>query len=207
MARAAAAARPRDRRLAARGRLTRSEDRAFRDDQNSGPGPDPDRSAHGTAAPWPALVGFVGLALLIGAADAAAIPQASQSWLLSLAHPPGLPPDRLIAPRLIAAAWTVLSLPSGIGAWLAWRRPGHRAALLLWGWHLLAFAAWMQCLLSLRQPGPALLLALALALLAGLTVAAFARLRPAAGWLLLPTLAGTCYAAAVTAGLWWLNRG
>ncbi len=187
--------------------LTPWEDRAFRDDQNSGPGPDPDRSAHGTAAPWPALVGFVGLSLLIGAADAAAIPPASIGWLLSLPHPSWLPPDRLIPPSVVSATWAALSLPSGIGAWLAWRQPGHRGALLLWGWHLLAFVGWMQCLLTLRQPGLALIAALLLALLAGLTAAAFARLRRAAGVLLLPTLASACYVACVTAGIWWLNRG
>ncbi len=98
-------------------------------------------------------------------------------------------------------------MPSGIGAWLVWRQPAHRGALLLWGWHLLAFAAWMQCLLTLRQPGPAVIAALAMALLACLTAGAFARLRRSAGLLLLPTLLWTCYAATVTAGVWWLNRG
>jgi tryptophan-rich sensory protein len=212
MARAAAAARSRHRGLAARGRLTAArfghrEERAFRDDHTPGPEPDPDRSAHGTAASWPALVGFVGLSLLIGAADAAAVPPATESWLFSLAHPPGLLPERLIAPALVTRAWAVLSLSGGLGAWLAWRQPDHRTALLLWGWHLLAFATWMQCLLTWRQPGAALVAALALALLAGLTAAAFARLRRLAGVLMLPTLVATCYAACVTAGVWWLNLG
>src|SRR5258708_31470677 len=102
---------------------------------------------------------------------------------------------RLITPTLVTAVWAALSLPSGVGAWLAWGQPGHRRALLLWGWHLLAFAVWMQCLLTLRQPGPALLAAVALALLAGLTAAAFARLRRGAGLLMFPTLGWTCYAA------------
>jgi benzodiazapine receptor len=148
------------------------------------------------------LVGFVGLSLLLGLADAAAIPSVAESWVLSMAHPPGMLPTRLIAPT-----WAVLSLPSGIGAWLVWRQPAHRRALLLWGWHLLASAVWMQCLLSLHLPGPALLAALVLAVLTCLTAAAFARLRHTAGLLLLPTLAWTCYVAYVTAGIWWLNRG
>jgi translocator protein len=190
-----------------RSRPYNREGRAFRDDHGSGPEPDPERSTNGTAAWWPALVGFSGLSLLIGAADAAAVPPASEVWLLSLAHPPWLLPARLMTPSLIAPSWAVLSVPSGVAAWLAWRRPGHRGALLLWGWHLLAFAAWMQCLLTLRQLGPALLAALALALLAGCTARAFARLHRGAGLLLLPTFAWTCYAAYVTVGVWWLNRG
>lgn len=184
----------------------RREGRVFRDDRNSGPEPDPDRSAHGTAAPWPALIGFVGLSMLLGAADAAAVPQASMAWLLSLSHPPGLLSDRMLAPGTVTAIWAVLSLSSGCAAWLAWREPAHRRALLLWGWHLLAFAAWMQCLLTLHQTGAALFAVLALALLAGLTAREFGRLRRLAGVLLLPTLAWTCYAACATAGVWWLNR-
>jgi len=103
--------------------------------------------------------------------------------------------------------WAALSLPSGYGAWLAWRQPEHRRALLLWGWHLLACAAWMQCFLSLRLPALALPAALVLVLLAAATATGFGSLRHAAGLLLLPTLAWTCYAAYVTAGVWWLNRG
>ena len=152
-------------------------------------------------------MGFVGLSLLLGAANAAAIPAASEAWLLSLPRPPGLLPAGLIAPAWIAASWAALSLPSGLAAWLAWRRPGHRRALLLWGWHLLACAVWMQCLLSVRAPGAALAAAAVLVLLVGLTTAAFVRLRRTAGLLLFPTLVWTCYAAYVTAGVWWLNRG
>ena len=140
--------------------------------------------------------------MLLGLADAAAIPSVAESWILSVAHPPGMLPA-----GMFAQGWALLSLPSGLGAWLAWRQPGHRQALLLWGWHLLASAVWMQCLLSLHLPGPALLAAVALAMLACLTAAAFARLRRAAGLLMLPTLAWTCYAAYVTVGFWWLNRG
>ena len=139
--------------------------------------------------------------MLLAAATAAAVPPPAQAWLLSLAHPPGLPPARLIAP-----AWALLSLPSGLAAWLAWREPGHRRALLLWGWHLLAFAVWVQCLLTLRLPGAALLAALALALLAGATAIMFGGLRRAAGLLLFPSFAWTCYVIYISAALWWLNR-
>jgi tryptophan-rich sensory protein len=195
--------------MAARGDLTTlpREGRVFRETPGSGPERDPERSSNGTATPWPALVGFVGLSLLLAAANAAAIPAASESWFLSLAHPPGTQPDGVSVPTLVVISWAVLSLPSGLGAWLAWRRPRHRRALLLWGWHLLACAGWMQALLGFRLPGLAAPLALALLALAALSAAAFARLHRAAGLLMLPTLAWTCYAAYVTAGLWWLNQG
>lgn len=113
----------------------------------------------------------------------------------------------MLPATVFAPSWAVLSLPGGVGAWLAWQHPGHRRALLLWGWMLAASAAWMLCLLTLQAPAAALAAAAALVMLAGLTLRAFARLRRAAGLLLLPTLAWTCYAAYVTAGFWWLNRG
>jgi tryptophan-rich sensory protein len=145
--------------------------------------------------------------LLLAAANAAAIPATTESWFLSLAHPPGTLADRISVPTLVVISWALLSLPSGLAAWLAWRRPRHRRALLLWGWHLLAAAAWMQALLGFRLPGLAAPLGLALLVLAALSAAAFGRLQRAAGLLMLPTLAFTCYAAYVTAGLWWLNQG
>lgn len=151
---------------------------------------------------WSALVGCIGLSLLLGLANAASVPPDTQGWLLAQATPPGLLPTRMIAP-----AWAVISLPSGVAAWLAWREPGHRRPLLLWGWHLLAFGIWMQCLLTLRLPGVALGAAVGLMVLADATVLAFFRLRPLAGALLLPSVGWTCYATYISASLWWLNRG
>ncbi len=142
------------------------------------------------------------MCLLLAAANAAAIPAASHGWLLSLNRPPGAP-----GPGLIVSAWAALSLPSGIAAWLAWRAPDNRRALLLWGWHLLACAVWMQCLAGLRLPGLALVAAAALLVLAAAATAALARVRRAAGALMLPTLAWTVYALYISAGFWWLNRG
>ena len=45
-----------------------------------------------------------------------------------------------------------------------------------------------------------------LLVLVALTTRAFARLLPAAGWLMVPCLAWTAYAVYLNAGLWWLNR-
>jgi len=126
---------------------------------------------------------------------------------LSLAHPPGTPSARFSVPALVIVSWAVLSLPSGLAAWLAWRQPRHRRALLLWGWHLLACAAWMQCLLGFRLPALAAPLGLILAVLAALAAAGLGRVQRAAGVLMLPTLAWTCYALYIGVGLWWLNRG
>lgn len=147
-----------------------------------------------------ALVGFVGLGLLVGGADAALLHTSALAWYLSLAHPPGTPPAWLFAPVRIA-----LYVAIGAAAWLIWRAVGAGAALRLWGWQLAANALWTPAFFGLHQVVLALAVSLVLLVLVGLTTRAFFRLLPAAGWLMLPCLAWTGYAAYLNAGFWWLN--
>ncbi len=163
---------------------------------------EPERGSSGSSTPWPALVGFVGLTLLVGAVDAALTAPAVHTWYLALDRPPGTPPNWLFAP-----VWTVLYAMIAVAAWLAWRRPGHRRGLLLWGWQLLANALWTPIFFGLHLIAPAMLDVLALVLLAGLTAAEFARLSRPAALLMLPYLLWTCYAGYLNAGFWWLNPG
>jgi tryptophan-rich sensory protein len=179
--------------VAPRGDLT-TEDRVFQNVH------DPERDSPGSSASWPALVGFVGLCLLVGAADAAATQSSALGWYLSLAKPPGTPPSWVLAP-----VSTALYVLMGTAAWLIWRRPFHRRALLLWGWQLLFNAAWKPVFFGLHLTGAALAIVAALVMLVGVTTARFARLSPTAGALLLPYLLWTCYAAYLNAGFWWLN--
>ncbi len=157
-----------------------------------------------------ALAGFVGLPLLVGAADAAATAGSVRGWYLSLTPPAGTPPDWTFGP-----VWTVLYVLIGLAAWLIWRERAMRAVpaadgeglrpLRLWGWQLLVNAAWAPAFFGLHATWPALLVMPPLLALIGATLIAFWRVRPIAGWLLLPYLAWTCYAAYLTAGFWWLN--
>lgn len=163
---------------------------------------DPERGSPGSSTPWPALVGFVGLTLLVGAVDAAITAPAIRTWYLSLLHPPGTPPNWLFGP-----VWTVLYLMIAVAAWLAWQQPWHRRALLLWGWQLLANALWMPIFFGLHQIGAALAEVVVVLMLAVLTTAEFVRLSRPAAILMLPYLLWTCYAAYLNAGFWWLNPG
>ena len=152
-----------------------------------------------------ALVGFVGLCLLVGAAGGAVTAPAIRGWYLSLARPPGVPPDFVFGP-----VWTTLYVLMGVAAWLVWRRLGlgeARAALRLWGWQLAVNALWSPVFFALHSLGGALAVILVLLGLIVLTWRAFLRVRPVAGWLLLPYLAWVCYATYLNAGFWWLNRG
>lgn len=156
------------------------------------------RSVPGAVA---ALLGFVGLCLLAGAASGSVTAEAVPGWYRSLISPPGTPPDWLFAP-----VWTVLYIMIGVAGWLIWLRPAALPALRLWGWQLAANTGWPVAFFGMRSPGLALLEILLLLGLIGFTLRAFHRRRRAAAWLLAPYLAWTLFAAYLNAGFWWLNR-
>jgi len=150
-----------------------------------------------------ALIGFVGLCLLVGAAGGAITAPAVRGWYLSLSRPPGTPPDFVFAP-----VWTTLYVAMGVAAWLVWRRgKGEeiRAALRLWGWQLALNALWSPVFFGLHLPGAALVVLLGLLGLIVATLRVFLRIDPWAALLMAPYLAWVCYATYLNAGFWWLN--
>jgi tryptophan-rich sensory protein len=163
-----------------------------------------DRGANPSSSdPWApllALIGFVGLCLLVGAVGASITARALGGWYLALTAPPGTPPNWLFGPM-----WTVLHVMIGIAAWLVWRRAGSGRPLRLWGWQLLANAAWTPAFFGLHSPRLAVAVVLCLLALIVLTVRAFAPIRRSAAYLMLPYLAWTCYAAYLSVGFVILN--
>jgi len=157
----------------------------------------------GAASPWSAalaLLGFVGLCELVGIAAGAVTVASVRTWYLTLAAPPGTPPSWVFGP-----VWTTLYAMLGIAAWLVWRRPGHRRALLTWGWHLLVNALWAPAFFGLRSTGLGLLVILALLVAIGMTMRQFRKFSGVAVALMVPYLAWTCYATYLNAGFFWLN--
>jgi tryptophan-rich sensory protein len=171
------------------------------------PGPSSPRgqTPQGHSSPWLALVGFIGLCLLVGVTAAAFNAPAMASWYGTLARPRGTPPDWLFGP-----VWTVLHITIGTSAWLVWWRApqGRRqsAALQLWGWQLLLNAAWSPAFFGLHSPPAGLLVIVPMVVLISLTIVAFARLHRGAALLLGPYLVWTCYATYLNIGFWWLNH-
>ena len=151
-------------------------------------------------SPVLALVGFVGLCLLVAAADGSIVAGAARGWHLSLNRPPGTPPN-----WVFAAVWTALYAMIGLAGWLVWRRTVGTRALRLWGWQLAANAFWTPAFFALHSPPLAFAICLVLLGLIALTLRAFLPLRPAAAWLMAPYLAWTGYVTYLTAGFWWLN--
>lgn len=152
-------------------------------------------------SPTLALIGFVGLCLLVGTASGGVTAHAVRTWYLSLTRPPLTPPGWVFGP-----VWTVLYVLIGIAGWLAWRRNGAGRAIRLWGWQLLVNALWSPAFFGLHQPGLALAVIAVMLLLIALTIRAFFRLSRRAAWLMAPYFAWTCFAAYLNAGFWWLNH-
>jgi tryptophan-rich sensory protein len=173
---------------------------AFQDADRSDRGANP--SASDPWAPILALIGFVGLCLLVGAVGGSITARSVGTWYKTLAAPPGTPPN-----WVFPVVWTFLHVTIGVSAWLVWRRAGQGRALRLWGWQLLANAAWTPAFFGLHSPRLALGVIVVMLALIGLTIRSFARIRGDAALLMLPYLAWTCYATYLTVGFVVLNPG
>jgi tryptophan-rich sensory protein len=145
-------------------------------------------------------VGFVGLCLLAGAADAGLVTHAARTWYPSVAHPPGTPPI-LVFP----CVWAGLAVTTGIAGWLVWRKSGASHPLRLWGWQLAAGAAWPPAFFGIHNPALGLAVTAAVAVLLCATVHSFVRSHRFAAGLMFPCIAWTGFYAYLSAGFWWLN--
>jgi len=150
-----------------------------------------------------ALVGFVGLSLLVAAADASVSAARVSAWYLSLPAPPLAPPVVIIQPLSI-----LLHLMLGVSAWRVWRRGSPvavRTTLRWWGWLLLFDALWPPTFFGLHRPDVALVLIAPLLLLVAAALRGFRRIDRVAAALMFPYALWMCYAAYLVAGFVWLN--
>lgn len=152
-------------------------------------------------APLLLLAGCVALAFVPGIVGSRFAPGI---WYAQLVKPPLTPPG-----WVFPVAWTLLYLSMGVALFLSLRAaPLARSwpALTLFGVQLALNGAWSWLFFGLQRPALALAEIVLLLVLIAATAAAFWRLRPTAGALLLPYLAWVTFATYLNAGLWWLNR-
>ena len=149
-------------------------------------------------SPGWSLAGFLLVTLAVAAFAAQFEPG---PWYEGLRKPPGTPPDQVFAP-----VWTLLYAALAVAGWLVWRAAGWSRALALWGAQLALNGAWSWLFFGLQRPGLALAEIFVLWAAVAATLAAFRRIRPAAGWLLAPYLAWAGFAVWLNAGIWLLNR-
>ena len=122
-----------------------------------------------------------------------------------LNKPVWAPPAAVFGP-----VWTVLYLLMAIAAWLVWkegRKQEVRRALSFYLVQLVLNTFWTWFFFAWRQGGWALAEIVVLWIMILITLAAFYRVRPLAGFLLVPYLAWVGFAAVLNAVLWRLNPG
>ena len=172
--------------------------RVFQNSDPNGWGSYPGSST--PVSPALALIGFVGLCLLVGAADGSVVMGLPSGWYLSLSRPPGTLPNWMFVP-----IWACLYVMIGVAGWLVWRRAITMRPLRLWGWQLAANACWTPAFFALHSPPLALAVSTVMLGLTLLTMREFAAVRSAAVWLMVPYFAWTVYVTYLTGGFWWLN--
>jgi benzodiazapine receptor len=128
-----------------------------------------------------------------------------QPWYDALAKPAWTPPG-----ALIGAVWSVLYALMGVAAWLVWRAGGGwrgaaRLPLGLFVAQLVLNALWTPVFFGAKELGMAFGVICGLWVAIALTLAAFARVRPLAAWLLAPYLAWVTFAGYLNWTIWQLN--
>lgn len=150
------------------------------------------------------LIAWLAVAFIAAAIGSAASIHAA-SFYARLVRPEWAPPAFVFGP-----VWTVLYVMMGVAAWLVWRMEGLHPArtaisLFLFQLALNALWSWLFFAWHLGALAFAEVLLLWFAILA--TLIAFWRLRPLAGWLLVPYLLWVSFAAVLNYTIWRLNPG
>ncbi len=145
------------------------------------------------------------------------------TWYRAIDKPGFTPPD-----GVFPVVWPALYLFMAVAAWLGYRnasreqqywqqqdvsyesmllgkRPSRKIALGFYGVHLLFNALWSFLFFYWQMPGVALIEILVLLTLILITTRLFHRIRPLAGYLMIPYILWICYATVLNASIWWLN--
>jgi benzodiazapine receptor len=156
---------------------------------------DPKRAAHR------ALLAFILVTLLVGAGASIFTEVNIPTWYAGLNRPSIAPPNWVFAP-----VWTTLYVMMAVAAWRVWKVRGLKSVeLWAWGIQLALNFAWSAIFFSLHQIGAALVEIILLDLAILYTTALFFRRDRIAAALMLPYLAWTVFAAALTHAFWRLN--
>jgi tryptophan-rich sensory protein len=150
------------------------------------------------------LIGWLVLTFAVSSIGARASIEA-RSFYGQLTQPDWSPPPWVFGP-----VWTTLYALMAIAAWLVWRSGGlqaNRIALALFGVQLALNALWSWLFFAWKLGGLAFAEVTLLWIAIAATLAAFWRVRPLAGALLVPYLAWVSFAAALNYALWRANPG
>ncbi len=153
---------------------------------------------------WRSLIVCLLLPVAVGALSALLSRSGMQAFS-QLKQPPLSPPA-----WLFPVVWTILYLLMGLASWLVLTSGKPRGAVenALW-WYGVQLAVnffWSILFFRLKLYLTAFLWLVLLWVLILITLLQFRRLRPSAGWLLLPYLLWVTFAGYLNFGVWLLNR-
>jgi len=151
----------------------------------------------------PSILGLAGWLSLSFAAAAVGSLFSPGDWYAGLTKPAWNPPNWVFAP-----VWSMLYASMGVAAWLVWKSDGVRQRSPALAFFLLQLglnALWSPLFFGLQQPGLAFAEIILLWAAVGATMVLFGRVRPLAGWMLMPYLIWITFAAALNFAIWRLN--
>jgi benzodiazapine receptor len=126
-------------------------------------------------------------------------------WFDALAKPSFMPPG-----WVFGVVWPILYFMLGVAvALILAERPTRqrRNALILFFAQLALNFAWSPVFFAAHAIQPALVVIVVMVILAALAAGQFRRIRPVAGYLMLPYLLWLCFAAALNSAIGRLNPG
>lgn len=149
--------------------------------------------------------GIVLTPLVVGGISGLLTSDAIRGWYRTLERPDWNPPDWVFGP-----VWTTLYVMMGVALVKVVRsdsRPEERSlAVALFAVQLTLNFGWSWIFFVEHDLGLALAEIIVLWFAIAATAAAFGRIRPASGALLLPYLGWVTFASVLTASIWQLNR-
>jgi benzodiazapine receptor len=146
------------------------------------------------------VVAAIGVPLAVGVGIGLTVQDDVKGWYKTLKKPSWNPPDWIFGP-----VWTALYSAMGYASWLVWKNGGGALPLSLYGIQLLMNFAWTPIFFKKHEIGFALLDITALLGVLGATIVQFHKVSPTASYLLLPYLAWTTFATALTADIYKRN--
>lgn len=152
---------------------------------------------------WLALVGWVLLLVGLGATFGSLF--APDAWFSALLKPTWNPPSWVFAP-----VWTVLYTTMAVALWLVRREPEsedrlRNRAMVLFTIQFALNMVWTPLFFGLHSAGLAFVAICLLWIALLSTMLAFGRLRPLAGYLLLPYLLWVSFALVLNGTIWLMN--
>jgi tryptophan-rich sensory protein len=147
------------------------------------------------------LLFFVLVTVAVGASASVFTGPNIEGWYAGLLHPSFAPPNWVFAP-----VWTTLYVLMAVAAWRVWRVAGTKSPeMLCYALQLIFNFAWSAIFFAAHRIELALAEICILVALVLTTMILFWKRDRLAGWLFLPYLGWTSFAAFLTYAFWTLN--